>query len=96
MWLERSRSARLHQREPEEIVTVSPDDSSDHLLKAISECVDGMVTSFVMVCSFVDEDGNLRIYADTLDDQRCHVSLGLLAFATAVENKRAVADWETE
>ncbi len=77
-------------------MTVSPDDSGDHLLKAISECVDGMVTSFVMVCSFVDADGEVRIYSDTLDDQRCHVTLGLLGFATAVETKRAVADWETE
>lgn len=73
--------------------------SYDALLHAITaDIIDGrdngpavVVTSFVAVASFMDEHGERHIYSNTMEDQRCHESLGLLAFATAIENDRAVS-----
>jgi hypothetical protein len=71
-------------------VSLTPEESSDRLLKAITECVGGMVTGFVVMASFMDDDGDRRIYSDTMQDQRCHETIGLLGFGIAVENERAV------
>lgn len=71
-------------------------ESSDHLLGAISECVDGMITGFVVIAAFQDVEGERRIYCDTLQDQRCHETLGMLEFASAVERYRAVEVWREE
>jgi hypothetical protein len=68
---------------------VTPEESSDHLLKAITECVGGVVTGFVVMASFMDDDGDRRIFSDTMQDQRCHETIGLLGFGLAVENTRA-------
>lgn len=62
---------------------------ADHLLAAITECTGGVVTGYVVVASFIDEDGDQRIYGNTMDDQRCHASLGLLSYGLAVEQGRA-------
>jgi hypothetical protein len=67
------------------------------LLDAITEAVAAtdetngavVVTGFVVVASFMD-DGGRSIFSDTLDEQRCHETLGLLAFATAMENHRVI------
>jgi hypothetical protein len=52
--------------------------------------IDAMVTSFVLIASFVPPDGEPSIYTETAEHQRCHETLGLLAFGTARENTRAV------
>lgn len=67
------------------------------LLDAISqsiaedEDVNGpvVVTGFVILAEFMGETGERHIYCDTLEDQRCHSTLGLLAYGTAVESHRA-------
>jgi hypothetical protein len=67
------------------------------LLDAISEViakdedVNGpvVVTGFVVLAEFMGESGEGHIYCDTLDGQRCHNTLGLLAYGTAVETQRA-------
>lgn len=67
----------------------------DDLLSAITaDITEGeagaVVTSFLVVGSFMDETGDRNIYSNVMDGQRCHESLGLLAFATAIEADRAV------
>ena len=61
------------------------------------EHVDGevVVTGFVLVASFMGSEGR-AIYCDTLDGQRDHESLGLLAYATAIETARAVTTFNEE
>lgn len=69
---------------------MTPEETSDKLLSAITECLEGgMVTGFVVMVSFVDEDGDRRIYCDTMQDQRCHEGLGLLSYGLAVEQGKA-------
>lgn len=51
---------------------------------------EGFVTNYVVVASFTDGDGVANIYTETAEDQRCHETLGLLTFASAVESNRAV------
>lgn len=75
---------------------LSPEESSDRLLRAVSECVDGVVTGFVVMASFMDDDGDRRIYCDTMQDQRCHESLGLLSYGLAVENHRAATSLDED
>lgn len=77
-------------------MTVPDDETSDHILKAISECVDGIVTGYVMLCTFMDDEGERRIYCDTMPDQRCHETIGLLGFGQAIESRRAVKEWESD
>lgn len=77
--------ARAGQRD-----AVTPEETSDRLLKAVTECIgSGVVTGFVLVASFMDDDGDRRIYGETMQDQRCHETLGLLSYGLAVENRRA-------
>lgn len=51
---------------------------------------EGFVTAYVVVAAFTDPDGVSSVYTETMDDQRCHETLGLLAFGAALENNRAV------
>lgn len=48
-----------------------------------------MVTGFVLLAEFVDDEGASHIYADTFEGQSCHETLGLLTYAVAVETRRA-------
>lgn len=52
----------------------------------------GIVTSYVVLATFLDDDGAQRVYFDTMAEQRATDTLGLLSLATAVETRRA-ADW---
>ena len=56
------------------------------------EKVDGeaLVTGYVLIAAFVDTTGEGSLYSETLDNQSCHESLGLLTYALALENHRAV------
>ena len=56
------------------------------------EDVDGeaLVTGFVIIAAFVDTTGEAHLYGETLDNQRCHETLGLLTYGLALENHRAV------
>lgn len=55
-----------------------------------------IVTGFVLIASFVDTDGEGRIYGDTLDGQRCHETLGLLTYGLALENARVIDQGDDE
>jgi hypothetical protein len=55
-----------------------------------------VVTEFVVLASFVDARGERRIWGDSADDQRCHQTLGLLAYGTAVESARALEENDDE
>jgi hypothetical protein len=48
-----------------------------------------MVTEYVVLASYVDNEGVRAVYLDTVDGQTCTQSLGLLAFGMAIENKHA-------
>lgn len=50
-----------------------------------------IVTGYVMLAECVDESGERTIYSETMDDQRCHTTLGLLSFGMAVESHRAIS-----
>lgn len=47
-----------------------------------------IVTEYLVLAAFVESDGTRCFYTDAADDQTCTQSLGLLAFATALETKR--------
>lgn len=55
---------------------------------AIYQRVNGPVTAYVVIASYIDEDGKTNIYADTPDDQDLHTSLGLVKFAEIFMNDR--------
>jgi hypothetical protein len=64
---------------------------ADILLAALNQIIGkGMVTGFAIVASFLDEDGDQRIYGNCMNDQRCHATMGLLDYGLAVERARAV------
>jgi hypothetical protein len=57
----------------------------------------GAVTEYVVLAAFVGADGEAKIWSDTAEGQQCHQTLGLLAYATAIESARAAdADVEDE
>lgn len=51
-----------------------------------------IVTEYVVLASFIESDGERSVYCDTIENQTCSQSLGLLAFGTAIENKRAAGE----
>lgn len=70
------------------------DDTSDEIMETLGRCiaadsVGGIVTGFVVMATFVDADGDRRIYCNTARDMRCHETLGLLQYGLAVESERA-------
>lgn len=73
---------------------VADHNGADPILDAIGSQVDGMVTGYVVIASFLDETGDSRIFSDALENQRCHQTLGLLSFAEAIEKRRAAKQWE--
>jgi hypothetical protein len=58
---------------------------------AIYEQVAGPVTAYVVITSYIDEDGKTNIYADTPSDQDLHTSLGLVKFAEIYMNNRILS-----
>lgn len=71
-------------------------DPDDALLNTLSEQIDGMVTGFVLVATYTDDQGENNIWTDTMRDQRCHTTLGLLSWASAVEEARAQDTWRED
>lgn len=70
----------------------TPDDST--LLSALASVVpEGMVTSYIVVATYVDEDGDERIWSEAAPDQRCHQTMGLLSWGMAVENRHVGDMW---
>lgn len=57
------------------------------LQDAITEYVEktAVVTSYVVMASFMNAEGERHTYCDTMDGQRAHETMGLLAFGTAHE-----------
>lgn len=74
-----------------------PGDPDDAILNVLSEQIDsGMVTSFVLVAVYTDDEGDTRIWSDTMRDQRSHQTLGLLSWGLAVENERVAQTWRED
>lgn len=80
-----------------------PDDNDNgHLADAISAMTTGyigqgaMVTSYIVIASFITADGDRNIITDTASNQRNHESLGLLSWGMAVENARAADTWRED
>ena len=69
---------------------------ADSILNAIADEVDGMVTEFVVIASFIDPEGGSHIYTCAPDGQRCHTTLGLLDFGQAIERRKAAAAWDDD
>lgn len=70
---------------------------SDRTLDILAGSVpDGIVTGYVLVAEYTDEDGDQRIIADVMENQRCHRTLGLLSFAIAIEQQKAARSWLDE
>jgi hypothetical protein len=65
-------------------------EDEDRLLATISECTGGIVTGFVVAAEYIDEDGDRCIFGCTLTDQKAHTSLGLIAWADAIERAELV------
>lgn len=72
----------------------------DAISAAIAECrnitTPQIVTDYVVIASFMDEDGLRGIWEDTAEGQRCHQTLGLLAYGQAIESAHAVDEWEDD
>jgi len=76
--------------------------TAGRLLDAISQAIvssddfetdaNVIVTDYVVLAAFIEPNGERSVYCDTIEDQTCSASLGLLAFGTAIENKRAMGD----
>lgn len=73
-----------------------PGDPGEAILDCLSSQINGMVTSFVMVAAYVDDEGETRIWSDSLTNQRCHQSMGLLSWALAVEQAKAQDCWRED
>lgn len=58
------------------------------------EEVDGpvIVTGFVVLAEFLNDQGERSLWCDTFEDQRTHQTLGLLAYGTAVHNRQAAEE----
>lgn len=52
--------------------------------------IEGLVDSYIVIASFTDAHGKTSLYTETMKNQRCHETLGLLAFAMAQENHSAL------
>lgn len=71
---------------------------ADHILDGIqkelqSDGHTGVVLSYAIVVSWVDDDGEQRIMGSAMQDQRAHMTLGLLEFGTTVERDRIRREW---
>lgn len=51
---------------------------------------EGFVTAYIVIAAFTDAEGDSNLYTESGENQRCHESLGLLAFGMAHENARAL------
>jgi hypothetical protein len=54
----------------------------------IYENVHGPVTSYVLVATYIDDDGQTNLYFDTSDEQEFHITAGLLKFADVHVNNK--------
>lgn len=57
---------------------------------------EGLVTSYIVIAAFTDTDGAGSMYTESGENQRCHESLGLLAFGMAHEQQRALTGEDGE
>lgn len=69
-------------------------DPGDVFMNALSAQVDGIVTGFVVIYTYADREGEHHIGCDTMRDQRCHQTMGMLSFGLAIEERRAQLSWE--
>lgn len=71
-------------------------DPNDALINALASECGGVVTGFVLVATFIDDEGDRRIWTDTMRGQLCHETIGLLGWAHAIEEQRAQRAWEED
>lgn len=50
------------------------------LINHLSDEIQGHVTSYVLVASYINNEGETVVYADTYENQPLHSSIGLLEF----------------
>lgn len=68
-------------------------DETGALLGALAADTGGIVTGFVVLATFLGQDGEERVYFDTMAGQRATATLGLLSAATAIETRRFADHW---
>lgn len=54
------------------------------------------VTAYVLIADFIGDEGEKRLYFDTMEDQRNHETLGLLDYGLTVERARSVEHFMSE
>lgn len=62
----------------------------------ISSTVNGPITSFVVIASYLDEDGYNMLYFNTPSEQPAHISMGLVEFAKTYLTKKFIDDIDLE
>lgn len=72
---------------------IGPGDPDDSLVNYASGQVAGFPTAILIVIEFTDEDGDTRLYCDTLRDQRANRTLGLLEWAATIERTKIAQTW---
>jgi hypothetical protein len=60
----------------------------DSIEDIISGEVNGLVTSFVVIASYLDEAGENMLYLNGIDEQPTQISLGLIEFAKLYVTKK--------
>ena len=68
----------------------------DAILNAIAPIIDGVITAYVVLAEVIRNDGGRAIYSATMDDQRSHITLGLLAYGDAIERSHAIRHFWSE
>jgi hypothetical protein len=68
----------------------------DSFEDVISKEVDGPVTSFVIIASYLNEDGDNMVYFKDQDDQSTHLSLGLVELAKIYLTKKLMIDLDLD
>lgn len=60
----------------------------DTIEDVIARETEGPVTSYIVIASYLDEDGENMLYLNGVDDQPVQISLGLIEFAKLYVTKK--------
>lgn len=73
------------------------DDADRTIESAISSGLNGhLVTSWIVIAETIGNDGDRRIAVNAAPDQRTTTTLGLLRYATVVEEHATVRSWDRD
>jgi hypothetical protein len=63
---------------------------------ALANAVEGPISSYIIIASYLDEDGETMLYLNTPEDQPIHVSMGLVEFGKTYITRKFIKDSEMD